>query len=79
MKEVVTYVAIVMMEFNDEATCNAFYKNYKSSNGLMLEHTATCSTIMRYEDDRNLTYGTLDDHVISRPLPRPEAIGEIVQ
>ena len=39
MKEVVTYVAIVMMEFNDEATCNAFYKNYKSSSGLMLEHT----------------------------------------
>ena len=78
MKEVVTYIALIAMEFNDEATCNAFYKNYKSSNGLMLEHTATCSTVMRYEDDRNLTYGTLDD-LVPPPLPRPEAIGEIAQ
>ena len=79
MKEIITYVAVVMMEFNDEATCNAFYKNYKSSNGLMLEHTATCSTVIKYKDGRDLTYGTLDDHVIPRPLLRPEAIGKIVQ
>jgi len=78
MKEVVTYVAIVMMEFNDEATCNAFYKNYKSSNGLMLEHTATCSTVIKYENSRDLTYGTLDT-LTPPPLPRPEAIGKIVQ
>ena len=25
MKEVVTYVALIVMEFNDEAVCNAFY------------------------------------------------------
>lgn len=78
MKEVVTYIALIAMEFNDEATCNAFYKNYKSSSGLMLEHTATCATVMRYEDDRDLTYGTFD-HITPPPLPRPEAIGEIVQ
>jgi hypothetical protein len=78
MKEVVTYVAIVMMEFNDEATCNAFYKNYNSSNGLMIEHTATCSTVIKYKDVRDLTYGTLDT-LMPPPLPRPEVIGEIVQ
>ena len=78
MKEIITYVAVVMMEFNDEATCNAFYKNYKSSNGLMLEPTATCSTIIKYENGSDLTYGTLDD-LMPPPLPRPEAIGEIVQ
>jgi len=78
MKEVVTYIALIAMEFSDEATCNAFYKNYKSNNGLMLEHTATCATIMRYEDDRDLSYGTLD-HITPPPLPRPEVIGEIVQ
>ena len=78
MKEIITYVAVVMMEFNDEATCNAFYKNYKSSNGLMLEHTATCSTIIKYEDGRDLTFGTFD-HIAPPPLPRPEAIGKIVQ
>jgi len=55
MKEIVTYVAIVMMEFNEEAVCDAFYKNYKSSNGLMLEP---------------LRYGHLDD-LKSPPLPRP--------
>ena len=64
MKEVVTYVAIVMMEFNDEATCNAFYKNYNSSP----EHTATCARIVRFEGKS-----------FSPPLPRPEAIGKIVQ
>ena len=68
MKEVVTYIAIVMMEFNDEATCNAFYKNYKSSSGLMLEHTATCSRVVRFEGES-----------FPPPLPRPEAIGKIVQ
>ena len=47
MKEVVTYVAIVMMEF-------------------------------KYEDGRDLTYGTLDT-LTPPPLPRPEAIGKIVQ
>ena len=78
MKEVVTYIALIAMEFNDEATCNAFYKNYKSSSGLMLEHTATCSTVIKYKDDRDLTYGTLD-HINPPPLPRPEAIGEIAQ
>jgi hypothetical protein len=79
MKEVVTYIALIAMEFNDEATCNAFYKNYKSSSGLMLEHTATCSTVIKYKDERDLTYGTFDNHVTPPPLPRPEAIGEIVQ
>ena len=64
MKEVVTYVAIVMMEFNDEATCNAFYKNYNS----LPEHTPTCSRVVRFEGES-----------FPPPLPRPEAIGKIVQ
>jgi len=74
MKEVVTYIALIAMEFSDEATCNAFYKNYNSTEG----HTPTCTTVMRYEDDRDLTYGTLD-HITPPPLPRPEVIGKIVQ
>ena len=73
MNEVITYVAIVMMEFNSEAVCNAFYKNYKSSSGLMLEHTAKCSTIIKYVDERDLSVGTLD-HLNPPPLPRPEGI-----
>lgn len=68
MKEVVTYVAIVMMEFNEEATCNAFYKNYKSSNGLMVQHTATCSKIVRYEGGN-----------FPPPLSRPEAVENIIK
>jgi hypothetical protein len=78
MKEVVTYFALIAMEFNDEAVCNAFYKNYKSSNGLVLGHTATCSMVIRYEDPRDLSYGSLDD-LKPPPPPRPKAIGEIVQ
>ena len=70
MKEVITYIAIVMMEFNDEATCNAFYKNYNSSNGLMIEHTATCSTVIKYKDVRDLNYGTLDT-LMPPPISRP--------
>ena len=68
MKEVVTYVAIVMMEFNEEATCNAFYKNYKSSNGLMVQHTANCSEVVKYEGDN-----------FSPPLSRPEAVENIIK
>ena len=64
MKEVVTYVALIIMEFNDEATCNAFYKNYNSTEG----HTPTCSRIVRFEGD-----------YFPSPLPRPEVIREIVQ
>tara|TARA_A100000172_G_C3042750_1_gene111182 strand:- start:286 stop:510 length:225 start_codon:yes stop_codon:yes gene_type:complete len=73
MKEVVTYVALIVMEFNDEATCNAFYKNYNSAEG----HTPTCAKVISFEGDRDLTYGILD-HVTPPPIPRPEAIGEIV-
>jgi hypothetical protein len=78
MKEVITYVALVMMEFNDEATCNAFYKNYKSNNGLLLEHTATCSTIIKYKDERNLNYGTFY-HTSPPPLPRPKVVENIIK
>ena len=70
MKEIVTYVAIVMMEFNEEAVCDAFYKNYKSSNGLMLEHTAECAKVITFEYPEPLRYGHLDD-LKSPPLPRP--------
>ena len=47
MKETVVYVALIMMEFNDEAVCNAFYKNYNSSPG----HTPNCAMIIRYEGE----------------------------
>ena len=67
MKEVVTYVALIMMEFSDEATCNAFYKNYKSNNGLMLEHTPTCSRVVRFEGK-----------YIPPPMPRPKVIEGLV-
>ena len=67
MKEVVTYIALIAMEFNDEATCNAFYKNYKSNNGLMLEHTPTCAKVIKFEGD-----------YFPPPLPRPKIIEELV-
>jgi len=68
----------VFMEFNEEAHCNAFYKNYKSSNDLMGGHTATCSMIIRYKDTLDLSVGTFD-HVTPPPLPRPDAITNMRQ
>ena len=64
MKEVVTYVAMVLMEFSDEATCNAFYKNYNSTAG----HTPTCHRVVKFEGD-----------YYPPPLPRPKIIEDIVQ
>ena len=64
MREVVTYVALVMMEFNDEATCDAFYKNYNSA----LNHTPTCSRMVRFEGES-----------FPPPLPRPKIIEELVE
>ena len=59
MKEVTVYVALVMMEFNDEAVCNAFYKNYNS----VQNHTPTCSKIIRFEGES-----------FPPPLSRPEGL-----
>ena len=75
MKEIV-FIATVFMEFNEESHCNAFYKNYKSSNGLLMGHTAKCSMITRYKDNRELSVGTFD-HVTPPPLPRPAAIANM--
>ena len=72
MKETVIYVAMIMMEFNDEAVCNAFYKGYNSTPG----HTPQCSMIIRYDDKRELSVGTFD-HVTPPPLPRPAAIANM--
>jgi len=72
MKETVIYVAMIMMEFNDEAVCNAFYKGYNSTPG----HTPQCSMIIRYDDKRELSVGTFD-HVTPPPLPRPDAIANM--
>ena len=69
MKGTVVYVALIMMEFNDEAVCNAFYKGYNSTPG----HTPECSMIIRYDDDRDLSVGTFD-YVTPPPLPRPEGL-----
>lgn len=73
MKETIVFIATVFMEFNDEAHCNAFYKNYKSSNGLLMGHTPTCAMVIRYEDPRDLSYGSLDD-LAPPPMPRPEGM-----
>ena len=70
MKETIIYVALIMMEFNDEAICNAFYKGY----GAPLGYPTKCSMIIRYKDPRDLSYGTLDDHVMGKPLPRPKGM-----
>ena len=59
MKEVVTYVALIVMEFNDEAVCNAFYRNYNSIEG----HTPTCAQVTKFVGE-----------YIPAPLPRPEAV-----
>jgi len=59
MKEVTVYVALIMMEFNDEAVCNAFYKNYGSTEG----HTPSCHEITRFESES-----------FPPPLPRPEGL-----
>tara|TARA_R100000329_G_scaffold149172_1_gene139307 strand:- start:335 stop:520 length:186 start_codon:yes stop_codon:yes gene_type:complete len=59
MKETVIYVALIMMEFNDEAVCNAFYKNYNSSPG----HTPQCFEMKRFEGE-----------FFPPPLPRPEGL-----
>ena len=60
MKGTVVYVALIMMEFNDEAVCNAFY-------------TPECSMIIRYDNDRDLSVGTFD-YVTPPPLPRPQGL-----
>lgn len=72
MKETIIYVALIMMEFGDEAICNAFYKNYNSTPG----HTPQCSMIIRYKDPKDLSVGTFE-HVTPPPLPRPESIGRL--
>jgi hypothetical protein len=71
MKEIV-FIATIFMEFSDEAVCNAFYKNYNST-------AATdnkCSMIIRYNDPRNLSYGSLND-LNPPPMKRPDIIGKI--
>ena len=69
MKETILYVALIVMEFNDEAICNAFYKNYNTTPG----HTPKCSMIIRYKDPKDLSVGTFD-HVTPPPLPRPKGM-----
>ena len=66
MKETIVFVATIFMEFNSEDVCNAFYKNYDSTNG----HIATCSKVIRFNDTQNLRVGHLDD-LMPPPLPRP--------
>jgi hypothetical protein len=59
MKETVVYVALIIMEFNDEAVCNAFYKNYNSSP----DHTPQCYEMKRFEGES-----------FPPPPPRPEEL-----